>query len=155
MPADRPPADLEAVDGQQTARDGWRTVPAERVWEANWGYSRAIRVGSLIEVSGTSAMTPAGTVFGVGDAYGQTRYVLEAIGQALTKLGASLDDVIRTRVFLVNIDDWPEVGRAHAESFSQRKPTSSCIGGAALMTPELLVEIEATALVQGDAARFD
>lgn len=124
------------------------TVPAERVWEAAWGYSRAVRIGSRVEVSGTSAMTPEGVVFGAGDAYEQARYILSVIGEALARVGASLDDVVRTRVFLVNIDDWQEVGRAHAETFGAVKPASSCIGGITLMAPELLVEIEAIAVLK-------
>lgn len=124
----------------------FQTVPAERVWESSWGYSRAVRVGSLVEVSGTSAMTPEGVV-GAPDAYGQTRYVLEAIERSLRELGASLDDVVRTRVFLVDVADWREVGRAHAEFFGARKPASSCLAGVTLLAPELLVEIEATAVV--------
>jgi enamine deaminase RidA (YjgF/YER057c/UK114 family) len=123
------------------------SVPAERIWEAGWGYSRAVRVGSRIEVSGTSAMTPEGTVFAAGDAYGQTRYILGVIGEALEQLGGSLADVVRTRVFLVDVEDWREVGRAHAEVFGAIKPASSCVGGVTLLAPELLVEIEAAALL--------
>ena len=132
-----------------------RSVPAERVWETGWGYSRAVRNGSLIEVSGTSSMTPEGSVFGVGDAYAQTRYVLEVIRDALAQLGGSLEDVVRTRVFVVDIDHWPEVGRAHAEFFGEIKPASSCLGGITLMSPDLLVEIEATALVSTEGDRID
>jgi enamine deaminase RidA (YjgF/YER057c/UK114 family) len=148
MPADDPLSERTEVPVP-------RSVPAGRVWETGWGYSRAVRNGSLIEVSGTSSMTPEGFVFGVGDAYAQTRYVLEVIRDALAQLGGSLEDVVRTRVFVVDIDHWPDVGRAHAEFFGEIKPASSCLGGITLMSVDLLVEIEATALVSTDGDGID
>jgi enamine deaminase RidA (YjgF/YER057c/UK114 family) len=92
-------------------------------------------------------MTPAGIVFGIGDPYAQTRYILDVIRDALHALEADLEHVVRTRVFVVHIEDWQEVGRAHAEVFGATKPASSCVGGAVLMSPDLLVEIEATAIL--------
>jgi len=148
---------MPADDERRETVDAGRptSVPAERGWETRWGYSRAVRTGAVIEVSGTSSMTPGGSVFGVGDPYAQARYVLEVIRGAIAHLGGSLEDVVRTRVFVVDIDDWPEVGRAHAEFFGELKPASSCLGGITLMSPELLVEIEATAVVSTDGNRVD
>jgi enamine deaminase RidA (YjgF/YER057c/UK114 family) len=112
-----------------------------------WGYSRAIRAGDRIEVSGTAAWADDGSVFAPGDAYQQTRAIFVIISDALADLGASLDDVIRTRVFLADVDDFAEVARAHAEAVGGTRPASSCIGGAQLLHPDLRVEIEVSALV--------
>ena len=127
-------------------------VPPKSPYRDSWGYSRAVRIGSRIEVSGTSATQPDGSVASPGDAYGQTRYVLDVIGAALRELGADLDDVVRTRVFVTSADLWPEVGRAHHEVFGASAPASTCVAGIALMRPELLVEVEAVAIVAGEAA---
>lgn len=122
-------------------------VPARGPWTEAWGYSRAVRVGSRIEVSGTSAIAADGSVVAPGDVHGQTVFVLDVIERALLELGSSLEDVIRTRVFLVDVDDWRGAGRAHSEVFGRQLPASTCVGGIQLLRPELLVEIEATAVV--------
>ncbi|MGN6189928.1 MAG: Rid family hydrolase [Conexibacter sp.] len=125
-------------------RTSWE---ARGPWTDTWGYARAVRVGDRIEVAGTSAIRANGEVAAVGDPYGQTVFVFEVIERALVGLGASLEDVVRTRAFLKRIEDWQEVGRRHAELFGEIAPASSCIGGIELLHPDLLVEIEATAVV--------
>jgi enamine deaminase RidA (YjgF/YER057c/UK114 family) len=127
--------------------DGAARVPARGPWVSSYGYSRAVRIGERIEVSGTTAMGPDGNPVAPGDAYEQTRYTLGIIGSALEELGASFADVVRTRCFLRNVDDWREVGRAHMEVFGETLPASSAVGGCDLLLPELLVEIEASAVV--------
>jgi enamine deaminase RidA (YjgF/YER057c/UK114 family) len=122
-------------------------VQSRAPFETLWGYSRAIRVADRIEVSGTSAIHPDGSVHAPGDAYEQTRYVIGIIDSALTELGSSLTHVVRTRAYLVHIDDWKEVGRAHLQAFGTTLPASTCVGGAVLLDPGLLVEIEATAVI--------
>jgi enamine deaminase RidA (YjgF/YER057c/UK114 family) len=118
----------------------------------SWAYSRAVRAGDVIEVSGTTAVRDDGSVAAHGDVYGQTKQALETIAEALQQLGASLDDVIRTRVFLRDINQWPEAGRAHQEAFAAVKPASSCIGGLDFLMPEILVEVEVTALIASPRA---
>jgi enamine deaminase RidA (YjgF/YER057c/UK114 family) len=127
-----------------------KQVVAKAPWVADWAYSRATRVGPLIEVGGTTAGRPDGTVEGPGDLYAQTKYALSVILAAVEELGGTKADILRTRVFVRNIDDWREAGRAHAELFGDTMPTSSCIGGLEFLNPELLVEIEATAYVLDD-----
>jgi len=129
------------------ARSERRSVEAHGPWPGSWGYARAVRVGDRIEVSGTTAVGPDGQVISPGDAYGQTRFVLGVIEDALRELDAVLEDVVRTRAFLRSIDDWREVGRAHVEVLGSILPASSCVGGVDLLDPALLVEIEATAIV--------
>lgn len=116
-------------------------------YTASWGYSRAIRVGDRVEVSGTSATNADGSAHAPGDPYEQTRFVLEIIRGALADVGASMEDVVRTRAYLKRIEDWREVGRAHLEAFGEIQPASTCVAGIDLMTPELLVELEAVAVV--------
>jgi enamine deaminase RidA (YjgF/YER057c/UK114 family) len=120
-------------------------VTTKTPWVPSYGYSRAVRIGSRIEVSGTTALDRDGEVIAPGDAYAQSKAALGIIEAALQELGASLRDVIRTRVFLRNIEDWKEVGRAHGEAFLADTPASSCVGGCDLLHPDLLVEIEASA----------
>ena len=120
-------------------------VVARAAWVKDWGYSRAVRRGPLIEVGGTTAGLPDGTVAGVGDLYEQTRHALGVIVQAVEELGGTAADIIRTRVFVREIDDWREAGRAHLEVFGSTLPTSSCVGGLTFLHPSILVEIEATA----------
>ncbi|MBI5089900.1 MAG: RidA family protein [Actinobacteria bacterium] len=122
-------------------------VDAARPWAATVGYSRAIRVGDLIEVSGTSATTAGGEVVAPGDPYRQTQYILQEVLGALAELGATPEDVVRTRVYLTNIDHWAEVGRAHGEVFAGLDPACSFVEISRLMLPELVVEVEATALI--------
>jgi enamine deaminase RidA (YjgF/YER057c/UK114 family) len=125
-----------------------KRVEAKAPWVADWAYSRATRVGPLIEVGGTTAGKPDGSIEGVGDLYTQTAYALSVILSAVEELGGSKTDIVRTRVFVRNITDWRDAGRAHAEVFGEHLPTSSCIGGLQFLHPDLLVEIEATAYVQ-------
>lgn len=127
-----------------------KRVVAKAPWASEWAYSRATRVGPLIEVGGTTAGRPDGTIEGPGDLYTQTKYALSVILAAVEELGGSKEDILRTRVFVRNIDDWREAGRAHAELFGDTLPTSSCVGGLEFLHPDLLVEIEATAYVLDD-----
>ncbi len=126
--------------------DGRGRVPAGRIWAETVGYSRAIRVGDRIEVSGTSASTADGAVLHPGDPYAQARHVMEQIVAAIEELGGTRHDVVRTRVFLADMSHWAEVGRAHRELFGEALPACSFVGGT-LLDPELLVEVEASAVV--------
>lgn len=127
--------------------NNYRKVVAQRPWASVVGYSRAVRRGSLVEVSGTSATTADGKVVAPNDAYVQTKYILEQVVAALAELGANPDDVIRTRVYLTDIADWQDVGRAHGEVFAGVEPACSFVEISGLMLPELVVEVEATAVV--------
>ena len=116
-------------------------------WEDKVGYSRAIRVGNIIEVAGTTAVDGEKLV-GKDDLYAQTKFVLEKIEKALKELGGSLEDVVRTRSFVTDISRWQEFGRAHGEKFSNIKPASTLVEVKALIDPELLIEIEVTAILK-------
>ena len=116
-------------------------------WEEIVGYSRAVRLGNVIEVAGTTAVDEASNIIGLGDPYEQTRYILSKIERALQAAGASLQDVVRTRIFVTDIARWEAVGRAHGEFFRSIKPATTMVEVKALVSPELLVEIEATALL--------
>jgi enamine deaminase RidA (YjgF/YER057c/UK114 family) len=124
------------------------TVSANRPWEEVVGYSRAVRVGDTIEVSGTAGANPDGTVVAPGDVYGQARKALRIIGMALEDLGAGFEDVIRTRIFLKDPTRWEEAGRAHGEIFSSVRPATILAGVTGFVDPDILVEIEASAVVQ-------
>ena len=124
------------------------TVSSGAVWEPVVGYSRAVRVGSHIAVAGTTAATPGGPPIGGDDAAAQAREVIRRIAAALSEAGAELADVVRTRIFVTDIGQWAEVGRAHGEFFAQIRPVATMVQVAALIEPGLLVEIEADAIVQ-------
>jgi enamine deaminase RidA (YjgF/YER057c/UK114 family) len=121
-------------------------LSSSAVWEDIIGYSRAIRVGNTIEIAGTAAVKNGEVVF-TGDPYNQTRYIIQIFEHVLKQLDASLEDVVRTRVYLKNIGDWEEVGRAHGEFFGSIKPVSTMLAVSSMINPEMLVEIEVTAII--------
>ena len=128
------------------------TVPAGTVWGDIVGYSRAVRVGSMITVSGTTASGPDGEVLHPGEAGPQTRVILERIAAALKALGGSLENVVETRIYVTNIDQWEAVGRVHGEVFGAIKPATAMVEVSRLIDPALVVEISAVAIVEAFGA---
>jgi enamine deaminase RidA (YjgF/YER057c/UK114 family) len=126
-----------------------RLVSSGGPWEDIVGYSRAVRAGNVIAVSGTTAANPDGTVHAPGDPYAQARRCFEVIERALKEAGATLDDVIRTRMFVTDISMSPEFSRAHSEAFAAVKPAATMVQVQALIHPDMLIEVEADAIVEG------
>ena len=116
-------------------------------WEKAVGYSRAVKVGNQVFVTGTTSVDENGNIIGIGDVYKQTKFIISKIEKYLNKAGAKLEDVVRTRMFVVNITDWKEIGNAHYEFFKDIKPATTMVEVNGLIEPDLLIEIEADAVI--------
>jgi isochorismate pyruvate lyase len=134
----------------QPAGGGIRRAFSGAPWESRIGYCRAVRAGDRVFVTGTASVADDGSVHAPGDPYAQACRCFDIIARALEEVGAGLSDVVRTRMFVTDISQWPEIGRAHQEYFGKHPPATSMLGVSALIDPEMLVEIEADAVVTGD-----
>lgn len=124
-----------------------KNIASGTLWEARVGYSRAVKVGASLHISGTTATDENGTIVGVGNVYEQTQQALKNIENTLLQVGASFQNVVRTRIYVVNIEDWPQIGKAHQEVFGEIRPATSMVEVSRLIDPQMLVEIEAEAFI--------
>src|SRR5579871_4708280 len=130
----------------------WSSMPRKNIssgsrWEPVVGYSRAVRVGPLVVVSGTTATAPDGSIIGAGDPYVQTKAILAKVRVALEEAGAGMEDVVRTRMFVTDISRWEEVAKAHSETFAEIRPAATMVQVESLIDPEMMVELEVDAYV--------
>ena len=123
-------------------------ISSGAVWEDVVGYSRAVRDGNIIEVAGTTAVDENGNIIGINDPYVQTRFIIQKAEKALKELGCSLENVIRTRMYVTDISKWEEIGRAHGEFFGEIKPATTMVEVSKLISPEIVVEIEFSAVAE-------
>ena len=126
-------------------------ISSGTIWEQKYGYSRAVRIGDVIAVAGTTAVDDTGAVVGAGSHYAQAVFIFQKIERALRQAGASLSDVVRVRTFIVGVSNWEEVARAQGEVFTEIRPAATLVAISALIDPELLVEIEVDAIVSVEA----
>jgi enamine deaminase RidA (YjgF/YER057c/UK114 family) len=127
-----------------------KNISSDAKWEPIVGYSRAVRIGNIVAVSGTTSTGPNGELLHAGNAYLQTKQALENIASALSKVGCTMKDVIRTRIYVTDITKWEEIGRAHGEVFGEIRPATTMVEVRNLIDPALLVEIEADAVISSD-----